>query len=229
MQLQPWWFRSARQMTQPYESWPPGSLTKQWRTQDRQNKYHLIWRWYSSTLDDVHSLGTLHHWKPEHNQTEIMWHLYIINFVSMHGKVYTKSEHWVPCPVCTEYRYNRKWFYHKDHRIWMTNEGSLLSWENIYFWITKLGIVQGTFRQCLSLCKLATASLTPKILGSFWWILALKYVLIDMWANDQNGMMFSYFQQHPIHVEILCMFCILSLMTLISFLYYEMKLVKFWF
>jgi hypothetical protein len=36
--------------------------------------------------------------------------------------------------------------------------------------------------------------LTPKISGPFWWILALKYVLIDMWAKDQNEMMFLYFQ-----------------------------------
>jgi hypothetical protein len=37
--------------------------------------------------------------------------------------------------------------------------------------------------------------LTPKISGPFWWILGLKYVLIDMWANDQNEMMIFYFQQ----------------------------------
>ena len=37
-------------------------------------------------------------------------------------------------------------------------------------------------------------SLIPKILGPFWQILGLKYVLIDMWANDQNEMMFFYFQ-----------------------------------
>jgi hypothetical protein len=36
--------------------------------------------------------------------------------------------------------------------------------------------------------------LTPKILGLFWEILGLKYVLIDMWANDQNEMVFFYFQ-----------------------------------
>jgi hypothetical protein len=36
--------------------------------------------------------------------------------------------------------------------------------------------------------------LTPKISGPFWWILGLKYVLIDMWANDQNEMIFFYFQ-----------------------------------
>jgi hypothetical protein len=36
--------------------------------------------------------------------------------------------------------------------------------------------------------------LTPKISRPFWWILGLKYVLIDMWANDQNEMMFLYFQ-----------------------------------
>jgi hypothetical protein len=33
--------------------------------------------------------------------------------------------------------------------------------------------------------------LTPKISEPFWWILGLKYVLIDMWGNDQNEMMFS--------------------------------------
>jgi hypothetical protein len=38
------------------------------------------------------------------------------------------------------------------------------------------------------------ASLTPKISGPFWWILDLKHVRIDMWANDKNEMMFSYFQ-----------------------------------
>jgi hypothetical protein len=37
-------------------------------------------------------------------------------------------------------------------------------------------------------------TLTPKISGPFWWILGLKYVLIDMWANDQNEMLFFYFQ-----------------------------------
>jgi hypothetical protein len=36
--------------------------------------------------------------------------------------------------------------------------------------------------------------LTPKILGPFWWISGLKHVLIDMWANHQNEMMFLYFQ-----------------------------------
>jgi hypothetical protein len=36
--------------------------------------------------------------------------------------------------------------------------------------------------------------LTPKISGLFWWILGLKYVLIDMLANDQNELMFFYFQ-----------------------------------
>jgi hypothetical protein len=36
--------------------------------------------------------------------------------------------------------------------------------------------------------------LTPKISGPFWWILGLNYVLIDMWGNDQNEMMFFYFQ-----------------------------------
>jgi hypothetical protein len=36
--------------------------------------------------------------------------------------------------------------------------------------------------------------LTPKISGPFWWILGVKYVLIDMWANDQNEMMLFYFQ-----------------------------------
>jgi hypothetical protein len=36
--------------------------------------------------------------------------------------------------------------------------------------------------------------LTPKISGPFWRILGLKYVLIDIWASDQNEMMFLYFQ-----------------------------------
>jgi hypothetical protein len=36
--------------------------------------------------------------------------------------------------------------------------------------------------------------LIPKISGPFWRMLALKYVLIDIWANDQNEMMFFYFQ-----------------------------------
>jgi hypothetical protein len=36
--------------------------------------------------------------------------------------------------------------------------------------------------------------LTPKISMQFWWILGVKYVLIDMWGNDQNGTMFFYFQ-----------------------------------
>jgi hypothetical protein len=36
--------------------------------------------------------------------------------------------------------------------------------------------------------------LIPKILGPFQWILGLKYVLIDMWVNYQNEMMFFYFQ-----------------------------------
>jgi hypothetical protein len=37
-------------------------------------------------------------------------------------------------------------------------------------------------------------ALTLKISWPFWWILGLKYVLIDMWANDQNEMMFFYLQ-----------------------------------
>jgi hypothetical protein len=43
-------------------------------------------------------------------------------------------------------------------------------------------------------CKFLIHSLTPKISGPFCWILGLKYVLIDMWGNDQNEMMFFYFQ-----------------------------------
>jgi hypothetical protein len=45
--------------------------------------------------------------------------------------------------------------------------------------------------------KWARARLTPKIQGPFgeyWAWNMLKHVLIDMWANDQNEMMFSYFQ-----------------------------------
>jgi hypothetical protein len=34
----------------------------------------------------------------------------------------------------------------------------------------------------------------PKISGPFWWILGLKCVLIDMWGNDHNEMMFFYYQ-----------------------------------
>jgi hypothetical protein len=36
--------------------------------------------------------------------------------------------------------------------------------------------------------------LTPKTSGPFWWILGLKYVLIDMWGSDQNEMIVFYFQ-----------------------------------
>jgi hypothetical protein len=36
--------------------------------------------------------------------------------------------------------------------------------------------------------------LTTKISRPFWWILGLKNVLIDMWSNDQNEIMFFYFQ-----------------------------------
>jgi hypothetical protein len=42
--------------------------------------------------------------------------------------------------------------------------------------------------------KVIMVELTPKISGPFWWILGLKYVLIDMWANDKNEMMFFYYQ-----------------------------------
>jgi hypothetical protein len=35
--------------------------------------------------------------------------------------------------------------------------------------------------------------LTPKISRPFWWILGLKYVHIDMWANDKSETMFFYF------------------------------------
>jgi hypothetical protein len=42
--------------------------------------------------------------------------------------------------------------------------------------------------------KVTTLSLTPKILGPFWSILGLKYVLIDLWGNDKNEMIFLYFQ-----------------------------------
>jgi hypothetical protein len=38
------------------------------------------------------------------------------------------------------------------------------------------------------------SKLNPKISRPFWWILGLKYVLIDMWGNDKNEMMFFYFQ-----------------------------------
>jgi hypothetical protein len=42
--------------------------------------------------------------------------------------------------------------------------------------------------------KIPILALNPKISGPFWWILGLKYVLIDMWANFQNAMLFFYFQ-----------------------------------
>jgi hypothetical protein len=41
---------------------------------------------------------------------------------------------------------------------------------------------------------MSTYPLTPKISGQFLLILDLKYVLIDMWANDHDEMMFFYFQ-----------------------------------
>jgi hypothetical protein len=37
-------------------------------------------------------------------------------------------------------------------------------------------------------------AITPNVEGPFWWILGQKYVFIDMWANDQNEMMFLHFQ-----------------------------------
>jgi hypothetical protein len=49
---------------------------------------------------------------------------------------------------------------------------------------------RGWMTPTLLMYTLATLVDNPKISGPFWWILGLKYVLIDMWANDQNEMMF---------------------------------------